>query len=172
MTILIPESIQTTTTSSLDETFEARLALLDLDALISTLAKYDDVKLLDFLMQMYGVPLDLLSLRSMTQKQREVFFKQIITIRRHSGTRTSIELLAMLLGATKVRIEHTWALRYDGEACYDGAYHFDAGEEYKRFAVTVAVSGVADFTAFEKKFRSAFKVFEPARLYLYEVILE
>ncbi len=159
---LLPESIRTTSTTALDETWATRLELLRYKHLLIDLENETDQVKLAMWLEMFGIKLSDIPDNLTTQEYRRLL-RYIILIFRLSGTKRSIELICYVLGATEVTIIQEYATHYNGKIKYDGTHRYDGGELQRPFVVSLLVTGVAagEIDNFEGKIRQLFEIFQP-----------
>lgn len=169
---LLPESIQATNTFSLDRTFQQRLIAMGVGQLIIDFAAEIDMLKLSLWLEQFGVPLELLPENTDEMALRDLL-RQIIRIYKTSGTDTSIKLLTVALGAQSAEVvRNAFVLDHDGQARHNGMFQYNAGREYRSFAVDVKVYRVMAIRQadYEEVFRKMFRHFQPVHLFLRDVI--
>lgn len=167
MSHIVPESIQSITTIALDETYEARHSLLRPEQLYINLAHETNTTKLQLWLEMFGISLNAIP-EGLSTAEYQRLLQNIIIIYRLSGTKRSIQLLGTVLGATRLVINQTYILKYDGTASYNGLWNYDSGLLHSHFVVSLEVSGIdiADRPAFIDKLSKLFEVFEPMWIWL------
>ena len=167
MSHIVPESIQTTSTIALDETFEARMSLIRPEQLYIDLANETNMVKLQLWLEMFGISLDAIP-EGLTTAEYQRLLQNIIIIYRLSGTKRSIQLLGTVLGATSVIVNQYYVLKYNGTASYNGLWNYDSGKLHRQFVISLEVSGIASANrpAFILKLKKLFEVFEPLWVWL------
>ena len=167
MSHIVPESIQTTSTIALDETFEARMSLIRSEQLYIDLANETNMVKLQLWLEMFGISLDAIP-EGLTTAEYQRLLQNIIIIYRLSGTKRSIQLLGTVLGATSVVVNQNYILKHNGTASYNGIWKYDSGKLFRLFIVSLDLTGIAtaDRPAFIDKLRKLFEVFEPMWVWL------
>jgi len=168
--MLVPESVKTSQTSKLDETWAERLALLRYGQLKIDFINETDTAKLELWLEMFGISAEVLQQGLSTEEYRKLL-QSVISIYRLSGTLKSVELIGQVLGANEVNISYKYILRHNGEATYNGEYLFDAGNTFKVFAITIEVTGIDQLkeASFSEKLRRLFDLFEPMWIYLEKI---
>lgn len=173
MSHIVPESIQTTSTIALDETYEARLSLLRPEQLYIDLAHETNTAKLQLWLEMFGISLEAIP-EGLSTAEYQSLLQNIIIIYRLSGTKRSIQLLGTVLGATSVEVTQNYILRHDGTARHNGGWNYDSGKINRHFAVNLVVTGIdaIDRPAFIEKLKKLFEVFEPMWIWLENISFE
>lgn len=168
---IVPESIQTVKTIALDETYEARLALLRPEQLYIDLANETNQTKLQLWLEMFGISIDSIP-SGLTTDEYQRLLQNIVIIYRLSGTKRSIKLLCTVLGATSVEIKQDYVLRHNSTASYNGLWGYDAGKLHGLFIVKLEVTGIAPElqATFIAKLKKLFEVFEPMWIWLESVV--
>lgn len=167
MSHIVPDSIQTLKTIALDETFEARMALLRPEQLYIDLANETNTTKLQLWLEMFGISLDAIP-EGLSTAEYQRLLQNIIIIYRLSGTKRSIQLLGTVLGATNVVVNQTYTLRHNGTATYNGLWNYDSGILHRHFVISLDVTGIVSTSrpAFIDKLSKLFEVFEPMWVWL------
>ncbi|MDR1756103.1 MAG: hypothetical protein LBR65_03960 [Culturomica sp.] len=168
---LIPESIEAYNTRALDITFKNRLINTGPQGLRIDLEKETDLVKLGLWLEQFGIPSELLP-DDLSEFGFRVLLQKVMRIYRLSGTPLSIVLLAEALQASGAKVGRScYVVSYDGGIRHNSAFRYDAGQEFKSFAVDVHVDGISEAgkAEFETRFRSLFRVFQPVGLFLREV---
>ena len=159
--MLEPESIRTTKTKAIDETWAERLSVMRYAQLQINFETEPNIKKLELWLEMFGLDPEMLKQGLNTDEYR-LILQNIILIFRLSGTAKSIELIAQALGATSTRPIYKYVLYYNGD------YFYDAGGVYRLSAITIEATGVSaeKQESFVLKMRKLFELFEPMWIYL------
>lgn len=168
---LIPESIESLNTRSLDLTFKQRLINLGTEQLRIDIENERDLVKLGLWLEQFGIPAELLPDNLEEFAFREMLQK-VLKIYRLSGTNISVCLLAQALQVSEVFTEgDCYVLGYTGEARYDAHFKYDGGKEFRSFVIDIHVNGVREEqkAKFEETFRELFQVFEPVGIFLRDV---
>jgi hypothetical protein len=164
---LLPESVTSVSTAALDATWATRMELLRFEQLkVDILNETNSVKL-EMWLEMFGVSLAAIP-DDLTTEEYQALLRQVITIFRLCGTKRSIELLCLILGATEVEIVQNYSTYYNGSIAYNGLYYYDGGAAHRPFVVWLRVTGISNsgFEVFAGKLRKLFEIFEPIWIYL------
>jgi hypothetical protein len=165
--MLEPESIRTSRTKAIDESWAERLSLLRYNQLLINFEIEPNIEKLELWLEMFGLDPEILQQGLTTDEYRRIL-QSIILIFKLSGTPKSIELIAQALGATSTRPLYKYVLYYDGEIDYRGDYYYDAGGVYRASAITIEATGVApeNQESFIEKMKKLFELFQPMWIYL------
>jgi len=165
--MLEPESIRTSKTTALDETWAERLSLLRPNQLRINFENEPNIKKLELWLEMFGLDPEVLQQGLSTEEYRQLL-QSVILIFRLSGTAKSIELIAQALGATSTRPVYKYVLYHNGEVSYNGDYYYDSGGVYRLSAITIEATGVLpeNQPSFIVKMKNLFNLFEPMWIYL------
>lgn len=171
---LVPESIQGNNTLGLEHTFRERLIALGSERLGIDFANETDLTKLSLWLYQFGIPPELLPQDADELALRDLL--QLITrIYSISGTATSIQMLATALGAEHAEVlGNSFVLDHNLQALHNTMFRYDAGKEYRAFAVDITVFRVfaLRLTDYEAALRKLFKLFQPVHLFLRNVIFE
>lgn len=171
---LIPESITGNNTQALDRTYLERLVNMGVKQLSIDFAGETDMTKVSLWLEQFGVPMELLP-DDLDKFTLQDLLPLMVRIYKLSGTDLSIELLAKALGADKAEvIRDSFLLDHSSQALYDGWFHYDAGREYRSFAIDVKLWGVvpAKRREYESTFRKLHDLFEPLNVHLRTLIFE
>ncbi|MCT4638958.1 MAG: hypothetical protein N4A72_14750 [Bacteroidales bacterium] len=164
---MLPDSIKTDFTNALYSVFNDRLKQLNIESLKIDPQNEKDIYKLDLWLQMFGIPREILP-SDLSAISLRAFLQKIQTITRQAGTPRSVELLCEAIGASKATIKYEYVNRHNSESRYNSQQKYDAGAQYKKFAITVEVSGVESSRRdwYKTTLEKMFLLFIPARIYL------
>ncbi|MBN1112566.1 MAG: hypothetical protein JXA53_06585 [Bacteroidales bacterium] len=168
---MLPNSIKNNFTEALIFAYNRRLDGLNISQLRIDPQNEKDIYKLDLWLQMFGIPREILP-ADLTAISLRSFLQKIQTITRQAGTPRSIELLCEAIGAQTATIRYEYVNRYNSECRYNSQQKYDSGAQFKRFAITIEVTGVANNrqTWYKNTLAKMFLLFIPDRVYLEKIL--
>lgn len=168
--LLTPPSISSLQTRSLEQTFAERLAQLPSEQLLIDIENETDNNKLDKWLEMFGIEGHLVAFENMRPIEKRDFITGMIGLKKNAGTKASVIRLCQALGAQDVRIQHSWQLKHNHQARYNGAFIYDAGRQYAPFAIDLFVRLNVDLNLFKKRLNAFFNTTQPLRIYINDII--